>query len=152
MPALTLDVALLHVDRADARGVCQIAGPDHLHGRPRSRARRSRPTCAATSWSRASIFAQADEARFVFWERALTTGVIAPALRRAPQLLQPAVRLRRRRISRSTLPARRRKAGGSGYRDTFLACTEQEYHERVGGLDAIRSCRCPPIESARSEQ
>src|SRR5574344_626369 len=28
MPAIQLDVALLHVDRADARGVCQIAGPD----------------------------------------------------------------------------------------------------------------------------
>jgi glutaconate CoA-transferase subunit A len=29
MPALPLDAALLHVDRADARGVCQICGPDH---------------------------------------------------------------------------------------------------------------------------
>ena len=29
MPALKLDVSLIHVDRADARGVCQIAGPDH---------------------------------------------------------------------------------------------------------------------------
>ena len=29
MPALKLDAALVHVDRADARGVCQIAGPDH---------------------------------------------------------------------------------------------------------------------------
>lgn len=28
MPAINLDVALLHVDRADSRGVCQIAGPD----------------------------------------------------------------------------------------------------------------------------
>ena len=29
MPALKLDAALIHVDRADVRGVCQIAGPDH---------------------------------------------------------------------------------------------------------------------------
>jgi glutaconate CoA-transferase subunit A len=29
MPAIKLDVALVHVDRADARGVCQIKGPDH---------------------------------------------------------------------------------------------------------------------------
>jgi len=29
MPALNLDAALIHVDRADARGVCQIKGPDH---------------------------------------------------------------------------------------------------------------------------
>ena len=29
MPALKLDVSLIHADRADARGVCQIAGPDH---------------------------------------------------------------------------------------------------------------------------
>ena len=28
MPALPLDVSLIHVDRADARGVCQIKGPD----------------------------------------------------------------------------------------------------------------------------
>jgi glutaconate CoA-transferase subunit A len=28
MPALPLDAALLHVDRADARGVCQVRGPD----------------------------------------------------------------------------------------------------------------------------
>jgi glutaconate CoA-transferase subunit A len=29
MPAIKLDAALVHVDRADARGVCQIKGPDH---------------------------------------------------------------------------------------------------------------------------
>ncbi len=29
VPALKLDASLVHVDRADARGVCQIAGPDH---------------------------------------------------------------------------------------------------------------------------
>ena len=28
MPALELDVALIHVDKADARGVCQINAPD----------------------------------------------------------------------------------------------------------------------------
>ncbi|HNI37775.1 MAG TPA: CoA-transferase, partial [Pseudomonadales bacterium] len=75
MPAIKLDVALVHVDRADARGVCQIKGPDHYMDDLFVRAAdKTFATC--DELVETEFFHQGDEARYVFWERSETTGVV----------------------------------------------------------------------------
>jgi len=68
MPALELDAALIHVDRADARGVCQIKGPDHYMDDVFARAARE-TFVSCDELVESSFFASAEEARHVYWER-----------------------------------------------------------------------------------
>ena len=82
-----------------------------------------------------STFGPATAARFVFWERAQTTGVVhMPCGARA---LRAAVRLRRRPLQEYAASA---KDGGgwAKYFQRYVACTEAEYLERVGGEAAVR--------------
>ena len=74
MPALNLDVALIHVDRADERGVCQIKGPDlYMDDWYARAADKTFVTCDELVDT--EFFHQGDEARYVHWERSMTTGV-----------------------------------------------------------------------------
>ena len=75
MPAINLDVALLHVDRADSRGVCQIAGPDIYMDDLFARAA-TNTFVSCDELVESSTFESADAARLVFWERSETTGVV----------------------------------------------------------------------------
>src|SRR5690606_19664077 len=75
MPALPLDAALLHVDRADSRGVCQIKGPDLYMDDLFARAA-AKTYVSCDELVEPEAFEQEEEARYVFWERALTTGVV----------------------------------------------------------------------------
>src|SRR5262245_32978443 len=76
MPALKLDAALIHVDRADARGVCQISGPDHymddLFVRAADKAFVSCDELVPSDF----FHADPENARKVFWERNRTTAVV----------------------------------------------------------------------------
>ena len=73
MPALTLDAALIHVDRADSQGVCQIKGADHYMDDWFARAaKKAYVSCDELVDS--DYFTPEQEARFVFWERSQTTG------------------------------------------------------------------------------
>ena len=75
MPALPLDVALLHVDRADARGVCQIKGPDIYMDELFARAAKD-TVVSCDELVDSSFFDSSEESRSVFWERAHTTAVV----------------------------------------------------------------------------
>ena len=93
MSALRLDAALLHVDHADSRGVCQISGPDHYMDDMFARAaQRTYVSCDELVDSR--YFHAPEQARLVFWERAVTTGVAHIPGGCTSLLLQSAVRLR----------------------------------------------------------
>ena len=75
MPALKLDVSLVHVDKADKRGVCQIKGPDLYMDDWFARAAEiTIASCEETVHS--DYFSGADEARFVHWERSETSAVV----------------------------------------------------------------------------
>lgn len=75
MPAINLDVALLHVDRADSRGVCQIAGPDIYMDDLFARAA-THTFVSCDELVESSSFESEQAARLVFWERSETTGVV----------------------------------------------------------------------------
>ena len=75
MPALELDAALIHVDHADCRGVCQISGPDHYMDDWFARAAQNTIVSCDELVSE-SFFNDENAARQVFWERAVTDAVV----------------------------------------------------------------------------
>lgn len=141
MPALPLDVALLHVDRADVRGVCQIKGPDLYMDEFFVRAaKQSFVSCDELVDS--SHFENADEARHVYWERAHTTGVVHVPAGAHPSSCAPLYGFDVKHFKEYVASAK--EAGGwQQYADRYVHCSEQEYLERVGGIDAVRKLPLP---------
>jgi len=141
MPALPLDAALLHVDRADARGVCQIKGPDIYMDDLFARAA-TRTYVSCDELVDSAYFAQGDEARYVHWERALTSGVVHLPGGAHPSSCTPLYGYDAGHLKEYAASARE-DGGWQRYRDRYVACPEQEYVERVGGIDAIRKLPLP---------
>ncbi len=141
MPALPLDVALLHVDRADARGVCQVKGPDlymdDLYARA---ATRTYVTC--DELVEPAVFEQGEEARYVFWERAQTTGVVHAPCGAHPTSCAPLYGFDVRHFKEYAASAKE-QSGWAQYFERYVACGEAEYLQRVGGEVAVKSLPLP---------
>jgi len=141
MPALPLDVALLHVDRADARGVCQIKGPDlYMDDLFARAAQQTYVSCDELADS--AHFSQGEEARYVFWERAETTGVVHIPGGAHPTSCAPLHGFDVKHFKEYAASAKE-VSGWQGYAERYVHCTEQEYQARVGGLEAIRQLPLP---------
>lgn len=141
MPAIKLDVALVHVDRADARGVCQIKGPDHYMDDLFVRAAdKTFATC--DELVETEFFHQGDEARYVFWERSETTGVVHIAGGAHPTSCAPLYGFDTKHFKAYNASAKE-EGGWQAYFDQYVACSESEYLEKVGGLDAIKKLPLP---------
>lgn len=141
MPAIKLDVALVHVDRADARGVCQIKGPDHYMDDLFVRAAdKTFATC--DELVETEFFHQGDEARYVFWERSETTGVVPIAGGAHPTSCAPLYGFDTKHFKAYNASAKE-EGGWQAYFDQYIACSEKEYLEKVGGLDAIKKLPLP---------
>ena len=141
MPALRLDASLIHVDRADARGVCQIKGPDHymddLFARAADATYVSCDELVESDW-----FASPDEARYVFWERAETTGVVHLPGGAHPSSCNPLYGFDVAHFKEYAASATE-EGGWQSYLDKYLGSSEDDYRERVGGLEAIRKLPLP---------
>ncbi len=141
MPALKLDVSLIHADRADARGVCQIAGPDHYmddwHARAADKTFVSCDELVPTEY-----FHDPAQARLVHWERSATTGVVPIPGGAHPTSCNPLYGFDVPHFKAYAASAKD-EAGIQGYLDQFLGASEEEYRENVGGLDAIRAIELP---------
>lgn len=141
MPALPLDAALLHVDRADARGVCQIKGPDlYMDDLFARAAARTYVSCDELVDSRA--FEPGEEARHVFWERSQTTGVVHLPGGAHPSSCAPLYGFDVAHFKAYAASAREPQ-GWEQYAEQYVNCGEQEYLRRVGGVDAIRRLPLP---------
>jgi glutaconate CoA-transferase subunit A len=140
MPALKLDAALIHVDRADARGVCQIAGPDHYMDDWYARAA-SKTFVSCDELVDADFFRDPAQARLVFWERAATSGVVHIPGGAHPTSCSPLYGFDVAHFRAYTASAA--EAGIAAYLDQYLGASEQEYQRNVGGLDAIRALALP---------
>lgn len=141
MPALPLDAALLHVDRADARGVCQIKGPDLYMDDLFARAAKN-TFVSCDELVDSSFFEQGDEARYVFWERAEISGVVHLPCGAHPSSCAPMYGFDAKHFKEYA--ARAKEEGGwQAYADRYVNCSEAEYLERVGGVDAIRQLPLP---------
>ncbi len=140
MPALKLDAALIHADRADRRGVCQIAGPDHYMDDWFARAS-ERTYVSCDELVDTAYFHDPAQARLVHWERSQTTGVIPIAGGAHPTSCAPLYGFD---VPHFKAYAATAKDGGvQAYLDQYLGASEAEYQDKVGGLDAIRAIELP---------
>ena len=141
MPALPLDVALLHVDRADVRGICQVKGPDLYMDDLYARAS-AQTYVSCDELVESSYFEQGDEARYVHWERAQTTGVVHMPCGAHPSSCAPLYGFDAKHFKEYAAGAK--EAGGwEKYAARYVHCSEQEYLERVGGVEAVRGLPLP---------
>jgi len=141
MPALPLDVALLHVDRADGRGVCQVKGPDlymdDLYARA---AARTYVTC--DELVEPAVFEQGEEARYVFWERSQTTGVVHVPCGAHPTSCAPLYGFDVKHFKEYAASAKD-PGGWAQYFERYIACGEDAYLQRVGGEAAVKKLPLP---------
>lgn len=141
MPALTLDVALLHVDRADVRGICQVKGPDLYMDEFFARAAKQ-AFVSCDELVESSFFERDEEARYVFWERAHTSGVVHLPGGAHPSSCAPLYGFDVKHFKEYAASAK--EAGGwQQYAKRYVHCSEQEYLARVGGIDAVRKLPLP---------
>ena len=140
MPALKLDAALIHVDRADVRGVCQIAGPDHYMDDWYARAA-SKTFVSCDELVDTDFFRDPAQARQVFWERAATTGVVHIPGGAHPTSCSPQYGFDVPHFKAYAASAR--EGGIQAYLEQYLGESELDYQQRVGGIDAIRAIALP---------
>jgi glutaconate CoA-transferase subunit A len=141
MPALPLDVALLHVERADVRGVCQIKGPDlYMDDLFARAARQTFVSCDELVDS--SYFEQGEEARYVHWERSQTTGVVHLPGGAHPSSCAPLYGFDVKHFKEYVASAKD-AAGWQQYVERYVTCGEAEYMARVGGMEAVRKLPLP---------
>lgn len=141
VPPLHLDAALLHVHRADARGVCQIDGPDHyMDDLMALAAQRTYVSCDELVES--SYFHPPHQARLVLWDRGATTGVVPIAGGAHPSSCDPLYGFDEPHF-REYAAAARDEAGFAGYAASYLQGSEADYQDAVGGLQAIQALPLP---------
>lgn len=141
MPALKLDASLIHVDRADARGVCQIKGADHYMDDWFARAA-DKTFVSCDELVESEHFYAEDEARFVFWERSQTTGVIPIAGGAHPSSCTPLYGFDVPHFKEYAASAK--EGGFKSYADKYInGKSEADYQELVGGLEAIKNLPRP---------
>ena len=140
MPALKLDAALIHVDRADRLGNVQTLGPDPYFDEQFARAAaRTYVTCEELS-ERLDLKYSAD-ARCNIVERSYITGVVPARFGAHPTSNPPAYGWDLEHLKAYTALAT--EAGGwQRYVSEFVALPEAQYLERVGG--AARLATLPP--------
>jgi glutaconate CoA-transferase subunit A len=141
MPALPLDAALLHVDRADARGVCQVKGPDLYMDDAFARAAAS-TYVSCDELVEPQFFEQGEEARYVFWERAETTGVVHLPCGAHPSSCAPLYGFDVKHFKEYVAGAKE-PGGWAQYYERYIACGETEYLQRVGGEAVVKKLPLP---------
>ena len=142
MPALDLDVALIHVDRADARGVCQINAPDRYMDDLFARAAKTTIVSTEEVVETATMHGDANAARAVFWERSETDQVVLAPGGAHPSSCQPLYGHDAAHFKAYAASAKE-EGGWEQYREMYLANGEDAYIEAVGGVDAIRDLSLP---------
>lgn len=142
MPALELDAALVHVDRADARGVCQIDGPDHYMDDLFVRAASQTFVSCDELVESAHFHANPQAARTVFWERNLTDGVVHVAGGAHPSSCAPLYGFDVAHFQRYNASVQE-EDGWQRYYDEFIRDGEAAYLEKVGGLESLRKLPLP---------
>ncbi len=141
MPALPLDAALIHVDRADVRGVCQIKGPDHYMDDVMVRAA-AKAYVSCDELVDTSFFASPEEARHVYWERSETTGVVHVPGGAHPSSCNPLYGFDVAHFKEYQASAGVEN-GWEQYMSRFVGDSEAHYQQAVGGLDAILKLPLP---------
>jgi len=141
MPALKLDVALLHVDRADRLGNVQTLGPDPYFDEQYARAAARCYVSCETLHERLDAEHSAD-ARFNTVERSYITGVVAASGGAHPTSNPPAYGWDLEHLKAYCALATEGD-GWQRYTQQYLGASEADYLERIGGAARVRALPVP---------
>ncbi|HUP92331.1 MAG TPA: CoA-transferase [Solimonas sp.] len=140
MPALKLDVALLHVNEADRLGntLNRANDPlfDHLFARAAERC------FVSTEVLRDRLELDAATAKLNFFERYLVTGVVLAPGGAHPTYSSPDYGWDMDHLKRYNASASE-EGGWQKYVEEFVAIPEADYIAKAGGVDRIRSLKMP---------
>lgn len=141
MPALPLDAALLHVDRADARGVCEIRGPDcYLDDLFAWAASETFVSCEELVDS--NYFHDGHALGSVYWPRSATSGVIYQPGGAHPTSCMPNYGFDVSHLEHYVKTAKQER-GWSQYFAEYIADGETNYLNKVGGLAHVQTLPAP---------
>jgi len=135
MPALELDAALIHVDRADRLGNVQTLGPDPYFDELFARAA-TRCYASCESLSERLDLAHPEEARCNLIERSHISGVVAAPCGAHPTSAPPAYGWDLEHL-RAYAALAAEEQGWASYARQYLGGDEREYLERIGGAARV---------------
>lgn len=141
MPALKLDVALLHVQRADARGNVLVTSPDPFFDELFARAADATYVTAEEVVPTAALNLPAN-ARYNLVERALITGVAEQKFGAHPTSAAPDYHLDLKHL-KIYVDSAASPETWAAYREHFVDVSAQAYLDAVGGAEAISALPKP---------
>ena len=142
MPAIKLDVALIHADRADARGVCQIKGPDLYMDDLMVRAAEKTFVSCDELVETEYFHQNAEEARYVFWERSETTGVVHIPCGAHPTSCAPLYGFDTAHF-KAYVASAKEEGGWQAYFDKYVKGGEEQYLATIGGAEHVKQLPLP---------
>jgi glutaconate CoA-transferase, subunit A len=141
MPALKLDAALVHVDRADRLGNTQTLGPDPYFDAQYARAAECCYVTCEELVDRLDLSYPGD-ARLNQFERYLVTGVAVAPFGAHPTSNPPAYGWDMDHL-REYVGSAAQEGGWVRYSQEFLAGSEQDYITKVGGAERLAQLPTP---------
>ncbi|MCW5721160.1 MAG: CoA transferase subunit A [Devosia sp.] len=141
MPAIPLDVALIHVSRADRRGNTQTDGPDPYFDALFARAAKRTIVTTETLCDRLD-HEHADKAKANLFERYLVSGVVHAPLGAHPTTAHDAYGWDMGHLKAYAATATE-EGGWDRYMADYIAQGEAAYIEKVGGAEAVARLPIP---------
>ena len=138
MPALNLDVALLHVNKSDEKGNTQIIGPDPFFDELFARAAKKTFISSEEVVSTSELGGK-DGAIFNRFERSLVTGVLHSPCGAHPTSCAPNYGFDLNHLKEYSDAAK----SFDDYRSKYLNKTHEDYVDTVGGSEAIQKIPLP---------
>ena len=138
MPALNLDVALLHVNKSDEKGNTQIIGPDPFFDELFARAARKTFISSEEVVSTQELGGK-EGAIFNRFERSLVTGVVHSAFGAHPTSCAPNYGFDMKHLKEYSNAAK----SFEEYSSKYMNKTHEEYIDSVGGSEAIKNIPLP---------
>ncbi len=141
MPAIPLDVALVHVDRADRLGNIQVDGPDHYFDDLYARAAQHCFVSTEELVDRLDL-THSDIVQRSTFERMLVTGVVEAPFGAHPTSWPPRYGADMDHLKKYAASAGE-DDGWKSYVDEFIGGGEQNYIDKAGGGERIGRLRLP---------
>jgi len=138
MPALNLDVALLHVNKSDEKGNTQIIGPDPFFDELFARAAR-KTFISSEEVVPTQELGGKEGAIFNRFERSLVTGVVHSAFGAHPTSCAPNYGFDMKHLKEYSDAAK----SFEEYSSKYMNKTHEEYIDSVGGSEAIKNIPLP---------
>ncbi len=141
MPAISLDVALIHVHRADQQGNTLTLSPDPFFDELMGRAA-DKVFVTAEKVVQTAELDMARNSRFNLFERAVVTGVVEAPFGAHPSSAAPDYQLDLGHLKTYAESAASPEAW-TAYRAKFVDVTDGEYLAAAGGAEHIRALKTP---------